>query len=229
MKIVSLFSGGKDSCYALFDAINENHSVVSLLTVKSTNRESYMYHLPNIDLTRYAAEAIGLPLIVIETDKGKERELDALYTTLAEMKEETGIEGVLSGAIASNYQKKRVEKMCKQLSLSCVSPLWGRKQEGLLREMLQHNFTIMVVGIAARGLDEKWLGRIIDERVLNELVELKKKFKINVAGEGGEFETLVLDCPLFEKRIGVEESKKSWNGIRGELEVKKVSLVEKLS
>jgi diphthine-ammonia ligase len=227
MKVVALFSGGKDSTYALFRATNENHSIVSLLTVKSTNRASYMYHLPNIDLTRHAAEAMGLPLVVVETDKGKEEELGAMYEALAALKKETAIEGVLSGAIASEYQKKRIEEMCSQLNLHCLSPLWGKNQEELLREMLQCNFKIMVVGVAAQGFDEKWLGRLIDERALNELIELKNKFKISVIGEGGEFETLVLDCPLFKKRIQVGKSEKQWDGSRGELKIKDVSLSEK--
>lgn len=227
MNLVSLFSGGKDSCYALFNAINENHSIASLLTVKSSNRESYMYHLPNINLTNYAAEAMGLPLVVVETDREKEAELEALRLALAELKEKAGVEGVLSGAIASNYQKQRLETICRELKLQCVSPLWGRAQDALISEMLQHNFKIMVVGVAAHGFGKEWLGRVIDENLLNELLELKKKFRINVAGEGGEFETLVLDCPLFKKKIEVRESKKQWDGVRGELEIEHAELVAK--
>ena len=229
MKLACLFSGGKDSCYALFNAVNQNHSVVSLVSIKTKDTESYMYHLPNIHLTEKAAEAMDLPLVIGEAKKGKEAELWVLYELLADLKEREGIEGVLTGAIASEYQRKRIELLCKKLKLEHVSPLWGRNQNELLQEMLQHRFSTMVVAVAAKGLDEKWLGRILDETALGELTKLQEKFSLNPAGEGGELETLVVDCPLFKKKISIAESEKQWDGVRGELIVKKAELVSKQS
>ncbi|MDP2974530.1 MAG: TIGR00289 family protein, partial [Candidatus Diapherotrites archaeon] len=104
---------------------------------------------------------------------------------------------------------------------------WHREQAALMMEMLRSKFSIMVAAVAAHGLDEKWLGRMIDEKAVQELVELQKKFSVNPAGEGGELETLVLDCPLFKKKIQVLESEKRWDSVRGELVIKKVELVGK--
>ncbi len=227
MKLACLFSGGKDSCYALFDAINQNHSISALVSIKSKADDSFMYHLPNIHLTEQAAIAAELPLVIGEAKKGKTAELWVLHQVLQDLKEERGIEGVLTGAIASNYQKRRVDLICKKLKLKHLAPLWGRKQCELLQEMLQHRFEIMVVAVAAKGLGEVWLGRILDEKALDELIELQGKFDINIAGEGGELETLVLDCPVFRKKLHVVESEKKWDGVRGELLVKKVDLLHK--
>ncbi|MBN2067197.1 MAG: diphthine--ammonia ligase [Candidatus Diapherotrites archaeon] len=227
MNVACLFSGGKDSCYSLFNAINQNHTIAGLITIKSRDSDSFMYHLPNIHLTEQAALASELPLIIGEAEKGQEAELWVLYDVLAELKNEKRIDGVLTGAIASNYQRKRVDLLCKKLKLKHLAPLWGRNQAELLREMIEHRFSMLVVAVAAKGLGESWLGRAIDESAVDELLELQEKFGINVAGEGGELETLVLDCPLFKKKLVVCESEKKWNGVRGELRIKKVDLAEK--
>lgn len=227
MRLACLFSGGKDSTFALFNALKQGHSIAALVSIKSKASDSFMYHLPNIHLTEQAAAAMELPLVVGEAEKGKEAELWVLKELLGELKEKQKIEGVLTGAIASNYQKKRVDLICKKLRLQHIAPLWGREQAALMLEMLRNKFSIMVTAVAAHGLDEKWLGRMIDEKALHELVELQGKFSINPAGEGGELETLVLDCPLFKKTIQVIESEKRWGGARGELVIKKVELVGK--
>ncbi len=227
MRLACLFSGGKDSTFALFNALKQGHSIAALVSIKSPASDSFMYHLPNIHLTEKAAAAMEMPLVVGEAEKGKEAELWVLKELLGELKEKQKIEGVLTGAIASNYQKKRVDLICKKLKLQHIAPLWHREQAALMLEMLQNGFKIMVTAVAAHGLDEKWLGRIIDENALHELVELQGKFSVNPAGEGGELESLVLDCPLFKKKIMVLESEKRWDGVRGELVIKKVDLVGK--
>ncbi len=229
MLLACLFSGGKDSAYALFNAVNQNHCIASLVSIKSYSTDSYMYHLPNIGLTEHAALALEMPLVVGEAKHGKEAELWVLYELLSELREKEGIEGVLTGAIASTYQKRRIDLICKKLRLQHIAPLWQLNQSELLLEMLQHNFSIMVVAVAAKGLGENWLGRMLDESAVNELAELQQRFSINPAGEGGEIETLVLDCPLFKKKISIAESKRHWDGVRGELLVKKARLVEKQS
>ena len=225
MKLAVLFSGGKDSAYALFKAFNAGHGIISLVTIKAKSTDSYMYHLPNIHLTEFAARAMDLPLVIVETPGEKEKELLELEQILRSLKEEKKIEGVLSGAIASQYQKERVDKICQDLSLESVAPLWHKNQLELMNEMLENKFEIIIVGVAAAGLDESFLGRKIDDKLLAELVELNKKYSINIAGEGGEFETLVTNCPMFKKRIKIIETETEWDGSRGELKIKKVELV----
>lgn len=227
MKLACLFSGGKDSTYALFKALQEGHEIVSLVTMKSKRSDSYMFHLPNIELTEYSAEALDLPLLFSETSGEKEKELIELEEVLRDLNEREGIEGVVSGAVASKYQKERVDKICEKLNLKSIAPLWEKDEEELMQELLKEKFEVMVVGVAAAGLDENWLGRVLDETALKELAHLKGKYGVSSVGEGGEFESLVLDCPLFKKKLEVVKAEKKWNGIRGEYNISEIKLLEK--
>jgi len=227
MKLAALFSGGKDSVYALLKAIEAGHSIERLVTVRSTNRDSYMYHLPNIALTELSAEALGMPLVIGETAEEKEKELGILEELLSDVKKSAEIEGVVSGAVASNYQKERVDRIAEKLGLESLAPLWHRNERELLEEMIAGGLEIIVAGVYAGGLDEKWLGRKLDSEALAELEKLKEKFDLSLVGEGGEIETLVIDAPMFSKRISIEEAVKEWDGARGELKIKKASLAEK--
>jgi diphthine-ammonia ligase len=227
MKLASLFSGGKDSTYAIYLA-SKTHAIEYLVTIKSQNTESYMFHTANINLTETQAELMGIPVIYKESKGIKEEELKDIESILRELKKK-GIEGITTGAVASNYQKTRIEKICKDLGLECISPFWGRNPEEVLREMVSAGFEIVIVAVAAGGLDESWLGRIIDRNCIDELIELNQKLRVHVMGEGGEYETMVLDCPLFRKKIAIEESEKIWHPETrsGGLEIKKLRLVEK--
>lgn len=227
MKLAALYSGGKDSTYAIWRAVNEGHSIECLVSIKSQSKESFMYHVPNIEWVKLGARAIGLPLIMAKTPGEKEKELSALEEILTDLGKENRIDGVLSGAIASQYQKKRIDKIAQKLGQNSLSPLWGLGEEKLWKELIQAGFKVMVVGVYAGGLSEEWLGRVIDSSAVRELIGLRNKFGISLAGEGGELETLVVDCPLFKKRIRVIEAKKHWSRVRGELEIKKAELVKK--
>ena len=227
MRVAVLFSGGKDSAFALFKAIKEGHEPVILVTMKSKRKDSFMYHVPNIHLTESCAYALKMPLIVGETSGEKEKELEDLKEILQDLKEMEDIEGVVSGAIASQYQKERVDKICQELGLESIAPLWQKDQLSLIKEMLACEFKIMIVGVFAGGLDESWLGRIIDDTAIEDLKKLQEKYSISFVGEGGEFESLVLDCPLYKKALEIEQSKTHWDGVRGEMEIKKVKLVKK--
>lgn len=227
MNVCVLFSGGKDSTFALMKAKEEGHSIACLVTIKAKSSDSYMYHLPNIHLTEQLAKALELPLIVAESTGIKEKELIELEEILKELKKDLKIEGVVSGAIASSYQKERVDKICNGLGLKSIAPLWHRNQKELLEEMIESKMKIIIVGTFAAGFDEKWLGKELNEKTLNELIGLEKKYKINLSGEGGEFESLVLDCPLFKKKLKIIESEKEIRGLKTELKILKAELAEK--
>ena len=137
---------------------------------------------------------------------------------------ELDVDGVISGAIASEYQRTRIEKICYELGIKSFTPLWHKNQELILRNEVDAGFKIMIVGVFARGFNESWLGTTIDESCIDELVKLQKKYGINIAGEGGEFETLVLDCPLFKKKLILDEVSKEWKRDSGVLQVKKAHL-----
>jgi diphthine-ammonia ligase len=223
MKLVALFSGGKDSIYAILKAREEGHAVEKLATVFSDNPDSYMYHTPNIGLTFMQSRCLGMQLVSKGSAGEKEKEVEDLKILLSNL----DVEGVTCGAIASKYQKERVENVCKELDLKLVAPLWGKEPEELLRSMLEEDFEIMITAVAADGFDESWLGRIIDEKCLQDLVELNKKHGINVCGEGGEFETLVLDCPLFSKRLEITKAEKVWKDNSGVYKIEDAKFADK--
>jgi len=227
MKLLVLYSGGKDSTYAIFKALQSGHDIECLLTMLPERKDSYMYHVPNIEITEFGARAMDYPLIYYNTTGEKEKELIELEEAIKDLKEELGIEGVLTGAVASKYQADRIGAIAEKLGLKCVNPLWDRNNIGLLEEMVSEKFEIMIVGVYAGGLDESWLGKVIGEKEISELNALNEKYSISPLGEGGEIETLVVDCPLYKKKIEIVESEKEFDGSRGELKIKKVELRDK--
>jgi ABC transporter with metal-binding/Fe-S-binding domain ATP-binding protein len=188
-----------------------------------------MFHFPNIRWTKLQAEAMGLPQIIFQTEGKKEEELEDMQSALKSAIADYSIEGVYTGALASVYQKSRVERVCEELKLKSISPFWGIDPRTHLMNLIRDRFTVMVTGVAAMGLDETWLGRILDAKMVDELTDLQKKYALHAALEGGEGETFVLDCPLFEKRIEVVSSKKYWNDVNGHLEFLGLRLVDKQS
>jgi ABC transporter with metal-binding/Fe-S-binding domain ATP-binding protein len=225
MKVAVLFSGGKDSCLAMQKAM-QYHKIVCLVSIISKNKESYMFHTPNINITKMQAEAIGLPLIEQETEGEKEKELDDLKKAIERAKKEYGIEGVVTGAIRSVYQASRVQKICEELNIKCINPLWQKDQIEILNEIVEHKFEVIITQIAAEGLDESWLGRKINKSAIDDLKILNEKYSLNTAFEGGEAETLVLWCPFFKKKLRILKSEKEvQNKNVGMLNIQKIGFV----
>lgn len=218
MKLGVLFSGGKDSTYAAWLAKGEGHELACLVSVFSKNPDSYMFHTPAIELTKKQAELMDLPLLIKETIGNKEEELADLEDVLVKAKEEFSIGGVVSGVIASNYQKERIEKICVRLGLKCFSPLSGRGQIELLDDLISNNFHVLISAVAAFPLDKSWVGRKIDLDFVSSVKILGERYGINPAGEGGEFESLVINCPLFRKGLDIKlreviGSGNAWRGV----------------
>ncbi|MBN1896631.1 MAG: TIGR00289 family protein [Candidatus Aenigmarchaeota archaeon] len=226
MKLAVLFSGGKDSVLAMHKAMKTD-KVVCLITLVSENKESYMFHTPNIGLTKLQAEAIGLPLIEKITKGVKEDELKDLKSAISEARERFGIEGIVTGAVKSVYQAERIQKICNDMGLKCINPLWHIDERVLLEELIENGFRVMISGVFAYPLDKSWIGIIIDKDVIEELVKLQEKYMISPVGEGGEIETTALDAPFFTKTLEVIDYEVHWNGDSGILEVKKAVLRNK--
>ncbi len=226
MRVAVLFSGGKDSTMAVYKAMKEGNKVEYLFSMVSENPHSYMYHVPNIHLTELLAQAMDIPLIKGSTQGEKEKELNDLRNALIELKNR-GVEAIYSGALASVYQKSRIDDMCQDLGLESVAPLWHVDPEEYMRQLIDLGFEIILTGVAAEGLDESWLGRKVDEDSLNELLVLNNKYGMHVAFEGGEAETLVLDCPIFKKRVKIVEAEKVWAMDSGFLSIKEAVLEDK--
>lgn len=214
MNVAVLFSGGKDSTMALFNALNNGDNVSYLLSMKSSNEESYMFHVPNIHLTEMLSEALEIPLIIADTEGVKEEELQDLKREFQKLKD-LGVEAIYTGALYSTYQKSRIEKLGSQTGLKIISPYWHVDELEYMNEIVDLGFEVIVSGVFADGLDESWLGRTIDQKAIEELTVLNKKYYVDIAFEGGEAETLVIDGPIFKKRINILEAKKIWNGDNG--------------
>jgi diphthine-ammonia ligase len=226
MRIGVLFSGGKDSTLALHKTA-EKEEVVCLITLVSQNKESFMFHTPNIDVTVLQAEAIGLPLIQKVTEGKPEEELEDLEEAIAKAVKNFQIEGVVSGAVESVYQSERIQRICNRLGVWCFNPLWKRNQKALLEEIVAKGFRVIISGVFAYPLDRSWLGKEVDKELIEKLVFLGKEFGLSPSGEGGEIETTVLDAPLFRKRIEVLDYETEAKGNSGVFRIKRARLTAK--
>ncbi|MBS3782024.1 MAG: TIGR00289 family protein [Candidatus Thermoplasmatota archaeon] len=218
MRYAALFSGGKDSSLALWKAQSLGLNVDHLVTVYPERNDSYMFHKPNLHLIPDLAKSIGIELVKVKTSGEKEKEVEDLQFELKNL----DVSGLITGAVASKYQMERIEKMSEELSLDVYAPLWNMSQHNLLEELLKNGFKTIIVSVSALGLDEGWLGKQIDESCIKELEKLNDKYGINISGEGGEYETLVLEAPNYNHNFKVTEKSKKWDGKRGELVVKKL-------
>ena len=223
MRVAVLATGGKDSVLALHRVLKEGHKVEYLASMIPLREDSWMFHYPNMHIVDLFAEAVEIPLVKAETSGIKEKEVEDLKRLI----EELDVEGVVSGAIASNYQKTRIEKICKQLKLKFIVPLWHENELDILREILDLRFEVVITGVYAYGFNREWLGRKIDEKTVKALMELNRKYGVSLVGEGGEYETLVLNAPFFKKKIKIIKSKKTWENQSGYFLVTKAKLENK--
>lgn len=227
MKVAVLFSGGKDSTYAIYKAQQMGHEVVCLVSFIPKNKESYMFHVPNIEWASLQAEALQLPYERFETEGIKEQEVEDMKVALDAIKAKYHIHAIVCGALASKYQKERVDRVTKSLGLESIAPHWERDQVEYVKEILKEGFKIKFVGVFADGFKPDWLGKDLDNDRLDMLIRLNKEKGISVGGEGGEYETFTYDGPIFKKRIEFTESQIIWKDNSGVLDVKKAVLAEK--
>lgn len=226
MDAAVLYSGGKDSTMALYKAIENGDNVKYLVSMVSDNPYSYMFHVPNIRWTHLSAKALGIPLFEGSTKGVEEEELEDLKRLLKVLADH-GIEVLYSGALYSNYQRSRIDRICREVGLSSKTPLWHVDPREYMMEIISLGFEVIVTAVAAEGLDKSWLGRKINQDLLDDLKDLNRRFGVHLAFEGGEAETFVLDGPIFKKRIRILEFEKKWFNDSGVLEIKDAILVDK--
>ena len=203
MKLGILSSGGKDSTYSAWLAKEYDYELTCLISIFSENQESYMFHTPSIKQVKKQAEGMEIPLIIQKTEGNKEEELKDLEKAIEKAKQKYKIEGIVTGAIRSIYQSLRIQKICNKLNLECFNPIWQKNEEEYLAELIQNKFKVILTGVFAYPLNESWLGKEINREFINELKKINQTYKINIAGEGGEYETFVLNCPLFKKELKI--------------------------
>ena len=232
---VSLFSGGKDSSWALYQALEDDLNVERLLTVHPS-AESYMYHVPETQLASVAAESIGIDHLSVDpgdleatnVDNAAaqgDAELEPLEAALSELASEINLTGVTAGAIESEFQTSRIQAMCDRLEIDLFAPLWQRDPEELAAAMLSAGFEITVLQVAAYGLDESWLGRTLDSDAIDDLRALNDEYGVHLLGEGGEFETFVTNGPHMDRRIDLDYETE-WHGDSGRVQVTNAKLVD---
>lgn len=219
MRVVALISGGKDSCYNMVQCVMAGHDIVALANLKPESKDeldSYMYQTVGHQGIELYAEAMNIPLfrqptlgLALLNDKlytpTPEDEVEDLYQLLLNVKEQIEFDAVSVGAVLSDYQRLRVENVCSRLGLISLAYLWRRDQAELLQEMIDYNIDAIIIKVAALGLDpSKHLGLKISE-IQPHLTKMNEKYGLNICGEGGEYETFTLDCPLFCKSLVIDD------------------------
>lgn len=227
MRVAALYSGGKDSTFATWIAEQQGFDVVVLVNVKPEMEYSWMYHSVNVDYVKLQADAMEKPLLQVESSGEKEKELADLKKALEAAIGSYGIEGVVAGALRSDYQKSRIDRVSEELGLRTFAPLWRIEPFKVLKELVEFGFKVLFVGVFAAGFDQGWLGRELDSEALRDLKSLVERWQIDPCGEGGEYETFVYDAPLFKKRIKITKAEKAWMGDHGVLNILSAELVPK--
>jgi diphthine-ammonia ligase len=223
-----LYSGGKDSNLALHIMKSQNYKISCIMTMITENPDSYMFQKVDEKILYLQSQALNIPFVLKKTKGVKEEELKDLKKLILKAKEKYSLQGVITGAIKSNYQRDRIQEICNELDLRLFSPLWNKSQEGVIKEVLDNKFEIMIVKVAGYGLDDKWLGKILTKEDLINLKIINKKKGINVAGEGGEYETIVLNGPTFGKKIKISTANPIMeNEFTGYLDILKVEMEDK--
>ena len=225
MRVACLWSGGKDSAYACYLALKMGLKVERLVTFRPQDPESKLFHVPNVKWTALQAESMGVSQVLVEVPMG--REYDVLCKTLTTLRERHGIEGAIAGVIASNYQRRVLQEACHRVGLELITPLWGQEPFDVVNRMINEGFVAIIVGVYAEGLTKQWLGKEVDREFLEYLKRLLRAWGVSPCGEGGEYETFVVDAPLFAKRIKIVNYEVFWRRNWGELTILDAILVGK--
>lgn len=197
MKVAALYSGGKDSTYALHWGYLQGLDIECLVSIYP-REYSMLFHYPGIEATVYQAKAMNIDILYTNAVNNEEY---ALYSLLKEAKEKYNIKGVIAGALLSDYQRMRLAFITEKLGLSLYTPLWRIDQKNYMKEIVKNGIKFIITSVSSYGLSHKYIGRIITLELLNEILVIASKYGLNPAFEGGEAETLVIDAPLFKQKL----------------------------
>lgn len=212
MKAFALISGGKDSFLSALTAMEQGFEIDTGITVIPEN-DSMMYHVPN---ARWASLTCGLlDIRSISTDE------PSFLKTIKKMSGE-GYKAMVAGAIASNYQKSRLEAICTDHGLCLYTPLWLLNQEAVLQELITRGISAQIISVSAEGFNSGDLGRAIDSEYIIELKKRSEIYHFNIAGEGGEYESFVTSFRKAEIKINSE--KIVWEGSSGFIQIENADL-----
>jgi len=204
MKVISSWSGGKDSCLACYKAIKEGHEVCFLLNFISEEYKRCCFHGVSSDILRKQSEAVGIPIVQREVPADMTGYEDKFKIAVSELIDKYDIKGMVFGDIYLDEHRNWVERVCNDLKITPLEPLWNKPAENIVREFIDYGFKAIVISAKADLFSEDFLGREIDYSLVEEL----KKRNICLCGENGEFHTFVYDGPMFKKSINIVETDK---------------------
>ena len=211
MRLASLYSGGKDSSFSLYVAEQMGHEIPYLVNVVPEDKASWIFHTPNLNVVPAIAEAMGKELILGRSTGEEDSDMEGLRQALDGL----DIDGIVTGAVWSDYQWDRMNLVCGDLGLKFFAPMWRKDQDYLMEQMIDAGVEAVIVGCYAEGFDESWLGRPLNHETLAELRKLRDKYGISIMGEGGEYESLTLNSPSFRYPLKIAGSRKEWNRNNG--------------
>lgn len=221
MRLASLYSGGKDSTFALYLAEQMGHEVPYLVNIVPEDEASWIFHTPNLSVVPLMAESMGKELITASSTGSEEGDMDGLRNAL----EGLDVEGVVTGALWSDYQWDRINMVCGDLGLKVISPMWRKDQDLMMDQMLDAGIRAIIVGCFAEGLDESWLGKEIDHEAVERLKALREKYGISIMGEGGEYESMTIWSPMHLHELHIDSSEVHWTRGSGTLSVTSAHLL----
>ena len=208
MKLASLFSGGKDSTYAIYLAQKQGHGIKCLLSIFPKSDESHLLHHPNMKWTKLQSDSMKIPQLTVTSNSDQtDNELLLMENLLQSAIDQYQIDGLVHGGIKSKFQKEKFENICIKLNLSVLTPLWDTEPEFYMNELVNSKFDFIMTTVSSDGLDDSWLGKIISKPDIILLKSLSKKFGFNLNFEGGEAETFVTNCPMFSHSIKINLKK----------------------
>ncbi|MDR3206283.1 MAG: diphthine--ammonia ligase [Candidatus Methanoplasma sp.] len=220
MRLAALYSGGKDSTLAMYLAVQMGHDVRYIVNIVPEDEESWIFHTPNLNVVPLMAESMGVELIRASSSGTEEGDMEGLRNALSGL----DAEGVVAGAVWSDYQWDRMNAVCGDLNLKLIAPLWRKDQDIVLEEIIDSGIEAVIIGYYADGLDRSWLGRPIDRGAAEALRALRPKHGISVIGEGGEYESLTLDSPLHSCPIEIVSCTEDVRSSSGTLKVTEARL-----
>jgi ABC transporter with metal-binding/Fe-S-binding domain ATP-binding protein len=228
MRLAALCSGGKDSTFSIYRALQYGHSVECTVTIHPSADDSMLFHYPNSKIAKSVANAMRIPFVGIPSRMGSsKKESEVLEQAMTQVKSDYSIEGIVHGTISSRFQNDIFKEACAKLGLINMTPLWGVRPYDYLHTLVDHEFHIKIVAVSAMGLDPSWLGKDLNRELIDRLDSLGKRYGINISFEGGEAETLTIDCPIFRKRLSIKKFKIVWDGQRGMFEILDHALIPK--
>ena len=190
------WSGGKDSCLALYEALRLGYKVTHLVNFISNEEKRVRFHGTDAGLITLQGAALGIPVVQYETSwDGYERDFKAGVRELLP----TGVKGMIFGDIFVDEHKEWVERVCGEIGIEALEPLWNRPSGDVLKQFIQLGFEAVIMSANSKYIDEKWVGRAVD----SDFQDYLSGKGIDPCGENGEYHTLVINGPLFSRRISL--------------------------